>query len=313
MHRTMISIAAALVALAAGSAAATAEPTQPGAALQALAARDPVLAGRLAAQRAMLRALSAGPSAAVPATAPPTISAGKILTPTVSVLRSPATPLIRFTYSAPGALALIGYTFQSPAGTFYTVGYAPELPVDTGGTIEVEDAVLPMSLYSEPGTWTLLDVVIDDDLGQITLYSGAQLSAILPSTTIGVTNSNRPDVVAPTASAGSILTPTVSAGSSTPYFEAKLTVADNVSGVDIADVGLQGPGGIIAGASGQPSSPILSGSLIAGLNMSAYAGSLGTWTITSLDVCDIAGNCLLDTSPADIKALFGTVTFTVTR
>ncbi len=60
--------------------------------------------------------------------------------------------------------------------------------------------------------------------------------------------------------------------------------------------------------------PLLHGTITDGLNF-AYVPDppTGTWTIFDYWVCDVAKNCLVDETPSDIQALFGTTTFTVTQ
>jgi hypothetical protein len=102
-----------------------------------------------------------------------------------------------------------------------------------------------MRLYAEPGTWSITKIYISDFAGYTTYSSGSKLLAVIARRTIDVINNGSPDFIRPTVSFGKLLTPKVSLSSPAPYFEAKLTVADDLSGVDSVLVSLQGPGGFL--------------------------------------------------------------------
>ena len=270
----------------------------------------------LAAAMAVL-AQSAAAQDAGPATGPPRIVSGLLLTPNVDVRRAPAAPAIKFRYAAPAALASIGTLFESPFGQTYIETFNDTAPIDKFGSIVVRASSTPMSLYARPGVWLINQVTITDFAGKHTTYSGSQLATIFSTgqININVINNGTPDTKLPIISAGKLLTPKVSLGSAVPYFLAQLTVADDLSGVGSAFVFLSGPNaGPSVTARVFPSAPITaSGTIVAGADMSGLGADVGTWTIVAYEVCDVATNCLFDSTPAHIGKLFGTTKFQLTK
>lgn len=110
-----------------------------------------------------------------------------------------------------------------------------------------------------------------------------------------------------------MLTPTVSASAPNAAFVATLTTADNKggSGVVLPLAFILPPGaGNLQYSTSFLSAPVARGTVPA----ITYFGSgapTGTWRIGGYGVCDAAGNCLIDTSGADVQNLLGTLTFTV--
>jgi hypothetical protein len=248
---------------------------------------------------------------ASPAAALPKIISAQILTPNVNVQQAPATPAISIKYFAPGALFCLIATLQSPFGQRYGEYYGDEVPVNTSGTITVQTAIYPMTLYTGPGAWNVTNLYIEDYKGNYNLYTGRDLAKTLPHPTIKIVNNSKPDLLPPTVSSGKILTPKVSVSSSTPYFEVQLRVADNLSGVYSFTLFLECQGGHTSTeAFAYAPSPILKGTITGGVDMSSFGSALGTWTIAGGEICDLAGNCRLFT---DIKKPFGTTTFKLTK
>jgi len=260
----------------------------------------------------LLRRPAASTAAALLRAARPKIIAAKILTPTVNVQKAPAAPAIRFTYSAPAALFSINGFIKSPFGQGYLMGYGPALPIHKSGSIVVQSG--PMNLYAEPGAWTISQLSIQDFAGRLVSYSGNELAGIISNPTFNVVNKGTPDVLPPTVSAGKLLTPRVSLSSRVPFFGARLTVADDLSGVSGIFINLAGPrSNLSVLASGSPPSPVINGDIITGADMSRFRADVGIWTITVVQICDVATNCVFDTTPASIKKLFGTTTFKLTE
>jgi hypothetical protein len=253
-----------------------------------------------------------------PTTAPVIVS-GKILTPTLNVTVAPAAPEISVKFqTGPAGLAyIVAYYYSDTSGQLrYATYYAPgdfDAPSPAKGRLKIEQPIYgALGLYSAAGSWTLEQLTIADAAGNSTVYTGSQLASLFPSLNITVTNSGTPDTQKPVVTAGKILTPTVKLSSAYPSFRAKLTVSDNLSGVANVCVYVQEPG--TGGGfcdDGTPPSPLLSGTVDGDTILKG--DPTGTWTIFGYQVCDVAGNCVFDDSAADVQALFGTTTFTVTR
>lgn len=250
----------------------------------------------------------------------PQITAGKVLTPKLNAAKQPAAPEYSVTFkTGPAGLSFISAYFDSPGGTqslevSYSTSSNP-LPV-TSGTLKIRQ---PGNSYGEgmfnpysiPGSWVLEYLYIYDRASHQTSYDQTQIAALFPSATIALTNNGKPDGVAPVISAGKILTPTVKLSSTYPYFRTQLTVSDNLSGVNSVAVWVRAPGSsdIMSGYN-QPPAPLKSGK-VGVANTLGASPKTGTWTIAEVDVCDVARNCLYDSSASDIQGLFGTTTFKV--
>lgn len=252
-----------------------------------------------------------------PTTTTPTIVSGKILTPTLNVIMAPAAPQISVKFqTGPAGLSYIEayYVSDSSGQVRYATYYAPgdvDAPSPTKGTLKIEQAVGgALGLYSAAGSWTLETLTIQDAAGNYAAYSGSALASLFPSLNFTVTNSGTPDTQNPVINAGKILTPTVKLSSAHPSFRTSLTVSDNLSGVASVCVFVQEPG---SGGGfcddGTPPSPLLSGTVQGDTILKG--DPTGTWTIYGYQICDVAGNCVFDTSASDIQALFGTTTFAV--
>lgn len=254
-----------------------------------------------------------------PTTTAPVIVSGKILTPALNVTTAPAAPQISVKFeTGPAGLSYIQAYFVSDTSgqVRYATYYAPgdvDAPSPTKGTLKIEQPVGgALSLYSAAGSWTLASLTIQDAAGNYTSYSGSDLASLFPGLNITVANSGTPDTQNPVITAGKILTPTVKLSSAYPSFRTQLTVSDNLSGVASVCVYVQEPG---SGGGfcddGTPPSPLLSGTVQGDTILKGDPP--GTWTIFGYQICDVAGNCVFDTSPSDMQALFGTTTFTVTN
>ena len=168
-------------------------------------------------------------------------------------------------------------------------------------------------LYAQPGAWTITGLQLMSKDGNSTNYFGSELTALFPGIVLTVVNSGTPDVTPPTFGKGKILTPTVSIGGSSPYFAARMAVADDLSGVANVLVVALAPGGNFPAvfASANVPLPIQHGHVIPYAMLPANAAT-GTYTIDSFGVCDAAGNCAGGSGAAAVKAEFGATTFQVT-
>lgn len=255
-------------------------------------------------------------AARMPDDQPPAIVSGKILSSPLDVTKAPASPKVRIKYTSPGYLEQAYFEFVSPSGYqyYYTdafFGY----PSSKGGSITFQEGYASLGLYSQAGPWTLNSAFLGDYDGTYAQYGSAQLAALFPSVTMNVVNHGAPDGVAPTISAGKVLTPKVKLNAKLPVFKADMTVADKISGVTTLYLLLEPPSDEeYFEAEGNIPAPVLQGTITTGIDFSYYEGvPTGTWTIYAYYICDAANICLEDESSADIQSLFGTTTFTVTN
>jgi hypothetical protein len=267
------------------------------------------------------------PAAPASLPAPPSIISGKILTPSINVQKAPGTPKIQIHYASPGYLYSVVIGFAPSFGyQWFTTYYQAIFPESTGGVATLENGYqsgfynftfsLP-SLYAAAGPWHIYSIAITDWQGQVVTYTGDQLASLFPSLILNVVNNGASDSVPPTISAGKLLTPTVQLSSANPVFEAQLAAKDNLSGVaqDYTGMTLVTPDGTSFYYTGSNATePLLSGTVTTGIDFAVQnnAPPTGTWTIGGYVACDVVHNCTPDTSPEDIKALFGTTTFNVT-
>jgi hypothetical protein len=312
---SLCGLVGALAALPAGGVKAEEPGARPGfAGLADVQRRPHSVAMAQARDRAAARALALARGAS-PRLGAPEILSGKIESVVLNVAKAPAVPAFSITYKAPGAIDTISFGFFSPNGQYYSGIFYFYAPSERAGTLVVSEPDYQLSLYAEPGVWTLAYVDIVDYDGSAAFYTTAELAALFPTPTMRVINPVAPDVVAPTALSAKILTPKVSAGGAFPWFEAVVVASDNLSGFDYIDLLLREPNGDVGyPASAYSSAPARRGAIVVGENLSdTTASGLGTWTITGYQACDLADNCVTDTNAADVKKLFGTVTFEVTK
>jgi hypothetical protein len=249
----------------------------------------------------------------------PVILSGKITPASVDVAKAPGQESIAVKYKAPEGLNSILATFCTTTEAtqcIQTGGYAYGAANATSGsaTFESFDESFggALNLYSAPGTWTLTDVQIYDQAGDLTDYSTpSELGALFPALTFSVTNKGTPDTVPPVVTAGEILTPTMDDIAGQLYFSAQLTATDNLSGASYATITLQPPEGSPIPLYGFTSAPLKSGTIQIAELFVADVSSTQTWAIAAYSVCDVANNCKTDTNPSDILALFGTNTVQV--
>jgi hypothetical protein len=244
---------------------------------------------------------------------PPAITAGAVLSGTITVGKPTPMPSLQISYTAgkPG-FAGASFTFTSPNGAeSFTASYA-DLSYSRGATVTF-NSPLTAQYYLQPGKWVMSSAYITDYAYNYTEYTQAQLAQIFATPYLTVINKGPVDITPPVITAGQILTPTVSLSSPDPTFEATLTGTDDVSGVAAAFVIIEAPGGSFGQVNYVPVAiPSLSGTFNAYSGL--YAGQpTGTWSITGYELCDIAGNCFSDSNAADVQSLFGTSSFTVTN
>jgi len=243
---------------------------------------------------------------------PPSITGGTIVSTTLTVGQPTSIPTVQVSYRT-GAAGLGGLelVFTSPDGNeSLAVSYAPH-GLSTRATVTVaQPSNVPY--YTQPGQWPLVAAYIEDYSGNFVSYTQAQLATLFPSPMFTVVNNGPVDITPPVVTSGQILTPSVSLSSPVPVFAASLTGSDDVSGMYVPYVGILAPGASFSLVD-QVTMPF---PLLAGTGTAystVFAGDpTGTWSISFYELCDVAGNCFFDQSPADIQTLFGTTTFQVT-
>ncbi len=251
----------------------------------------------------------------------PSLTAGKILTPTVDVSKAPGVAAAQLTVDAGTVgIAYVGVGTTDPTGqrNFQNAGTAalpPFLPQPQSNTIDMQIAFgfggLSGNLYVTPGTYRIYIAFVVSRDGTTIFYQGNQLTSLFNQVTYTVTNPGTPDTAPPKVGRGAILTPVISLSKPSPYFAARLTVADTLSGVSLASLGISNGGGTTYFPQSNFSYPSRRGTADIVLDASPF--TVGTYTITSVTVCDVASNCLYKTAPADIQAIFPKTTFQVTQ
>ena len=250
----------------------------------------------------------------------PSITMGTLLTPAVNVQVAPAQVelSVSIDQGTIGASSILA-SMTSPSGTTLQTGfiqvpvYPPTRKIKVPFQLASPFGNGGLTLYSEPGTWTITSVTLLTNDNQFVSYSGSQLAALFDNQlTVAVTNNGTPDTKPPVYGRGKILTPTVSLSASLPIFAVNLAVRDDISGVSAVYVGYQPPSGNPGGTSSVISAPLKAGK-VDSYAMLAAGSPVGTYTLTSLSVCDYAGNCVTDSSTSDLVKIFGASTFQVTN
>ncbi len=250
----------------------------------------------------------------------PSIVAGQVMTPVVNVQVAPGQVELNVTVEqgSVGAQAILA-SITSPSGRTISTGFVPVPGYPATQKIKVPFLVEGpffnggLTLYSEPGTWTISDVGLLTNDGQFVGYSGSQLAALFKNhVSVSVANAGTPDFTPPTYGHGTILTPTVSLSAASPVFAVSLSVKDDISGVASVFIGFQPPSGNPGGGGSAISAPVLAGKVESFATLSSTSPT-GTYTLTSLSVCDYAGNCVVTASASDLAKIFGATTFQVTN
>ena len=238
----------------------------------------------------------------------PTITAGVITSALVDVTRTDAAPSIDLAID--GKANSIALLLQGPSGQFANETFQfPAFPAHTtlrgysvaGGFSFVNNA---FSLYTQPGTWSLVTIDICGPGGCSPPYVGASLSALFPSLTFTIRNPNKPDMLAPMVKKGAIETQTVSLGSGKPV-RINLIATDDVSGVAAVNITatLTGGGTQIGGEIVQFPHPSRRVEAPIAVTLDG-AIPPGTYTITGVICTDIAGNFRQYSDPGSINAIF---------
>ena len=259
----------------------------------------------------------------VPATGTePSLTGGRVLTPSVDVTKAPGVPEIQLNLNT-GTIGVsnvqVGLISPSGKHSLFSNINLPIYPPPAGKLVlktlvSSEAPVSVLGLYAEPGSWTIDLVEIFSQDGQLAFYNAAQIAVLFNGpASVDVTNPGTPDTTPPVAGHGTILTPTISLSSTQPYAAVKLVGTDNLSGVSSGGVtfSLAGNPAAIFSVSGQFDAPPRKGTLTLSYLLPPSL-TTGVYNITSYDLCDYANNCLSDSTPAGIAAHFDKTTITVT-
>jgi len=253
---------------------------------------------------------AAGHSAA--ATAAPTITSGAVTAATLTAGEGGQYPTIKFAYKAAAGLSAVSFVFLSPNKQTYNSADYYEPSYATGGTISFA-SIAQLSPWSAPGTWTLTAVKITDLAGNSTVYSGSQVQSLFKARTYTVANTGLADQVPPHIVRGSLPSNTVSLSAAYPLLVASITAADAGSGIWLAYVLIQQPGQSYSFYEQVPVPlPVARGAINADTVFASF-DTPGTYNIVGYGVCDFAQNCTVGSTPAEVTALFGTDTFTLTQ
>jgi hypothetical protein len=310
MARIIQAAVLAAIVSTSGLSPAQAEPVRhliiaPGQSIQ-----DAILLSRINASNRTLKHHAQTPDAA---SEDPTISAGAVVKGTLVVGQATSIPALKFTYqAATNGLNSVSFTFTSPNGAdslSYT--YNPRAYAKGGTVVFTPDSHAPF--YTQPGKWMLTSAIIVDNQYNYTQYTQAQLAAMFTAPYVTVVNSGPVDITPPVVTAGEILTPKVSLSSVLPIFRASLTGTDDVSGIAFGLVIITAPGSSFGQVDLVPAPYVKTAETVISYAPFYPGQPAGTWSITGYEICDIAQNCLTDTSATDIQNLFGTTTFTVTK
>lgn len=247
------------------------------------------------------------------ATAPPRLTGGNVTASTITAGKAGEFPSLRvaFATDTPG-LSSILLTFASPNGeTFYGGGYGT-FGYEQSGDVSFA-IVTPISLYAAPGQWTLVNATVFDNAGNSTSYGSFQLAALFKNLSFTVVNPGPVASAPPRILAGHLLNTTVSLSTTLPELLATLQVKDGQGpGVYQDYVIIQPPGATYQFYSFLPNPKPVRGGTLQANSIFGPNSPTGTWTITGYGSCDFANNCSGSMRDADVVALFGTDSFTVT-
>jgi hypothetical protein len=246
----------------------------------------------------------------------PVITKISIVPPTViNVAAAPGQLKIAVTYTVgPSGLDSISYQFSSASTSQSFFGNAAFGDVAPGsGTVYL----LPLNasfdigdgynggfnLYSAPGLWSLYQIYITDVANHCAYYAGSALNAFAPLPTVNVVNKGSPDTKQPTISAAKILTPTVTRSAAYPFVRLDMAVADDVSGVLNVAAYFRNASDDYIFANSDSVAPVHKGMMVVGERL-ASSTPTGTYTVTYVEVCNVAGACYSVSDENQLKKLF---------
>ena len=252
----------------------------------------------------------------------PSLVAGSIVGPTTfNVARVPNAPAINIQATDAVGIDYVYISALSPSGGQYLRWYYRPPVQPTTLSLTLQDP-LPsignqgngggLSLYSEPGTWSVNYVYLTGPGGGSS-YSGSALTAKFPNNTFTVVNTVAPDTTPPAISLATLLKKTVSLAKASPVQLARYYVNDSGSGVYYNAIYLKGPDGSSYAFGTKLPAPITFGPTLNNVYLSNGL-PLGQWSVYGIQSTDTAGNTFSEFDPARISTLFGgKTTFTLTN
>jgi hypothetical protein len=229
------------------------------------------------------------PSWAQVDTTPPVLTGFTFSPMAVNTTTSPAA--VTMTAQVTDNLSGVKYAqawFTSPFGTQGMVFSGSLISgTDLNGTWQVQ---MSIPANSEPGAWTVTQLAVIDNVGNLKWYYASDLHALGFPTTLQVVTTN-PDTSPPVLTGFTFSPMAVNTTTSPAAVTMTAQVTDNLSGVKYAQAWFTSP----SGTQGM----VFSGSLISGtdlngtwqVQMSIPANSEpGSWTVTQLAVIDNVGN-----------------------
>ncbi len=232
---------------------------------------------------------------------------GELLPPlTIDVGRLPAAMRVKLAFQTDvSGLSSAWLTFRSPSGQQEKlIAYRTQAEPESG-TIVI-GYPQRFGFYSEPGTWTLDDVQLDNNADCSYGWGGDAIPGFA-NRSFEVINTHQPDFARPNIVKGTIRTGIVHRSAPHPVARIKLDVADDLSGVSYAGVCLSNIDPLAGGGGECFQTP--SGQR-PGLNTSLLAAERfweglpdGTYRVYAAFICDVGGSCK-DYYDAAAAALF---------
>lgn len=218
----------------------------------------------------------------IPDTTPPVLTALSFSPAAINTGAGPATVTVNFsaTDDISGTISFSA-AFISPSGQQMVQNYIEGIP----RLAWTSSITLTFPQYSENGTWTMYQIGLDDNVGNLTLLRAPQLTG-LPNQ---ITVTGQQDLAAPTLTALTLTPTTINTALAPATVDANISVSDNQSGISIIWLNFRNPsdtGGFSIPKQINP--PQTSWSEVIHVTFPQFSPT-GTWTL-SVDLNDAAGN-----------------------
>ncbi len=218
----------------------------------------------------------------------PSLDGFTVLTPSVNAVNGDA--ILSFQVDSSDDIAGINsvvITLASPGGVnIEAVGtFSDTTPTDL--LVQIDTSTL--SGFAEQGAWTITSLLLTDAAGNTAQYAD-QLAGLGYDTSVSVTNTGG-DGVKPTSQGFTILTPEVFPAGGNARMSFMVSALDDVAGIEKIRIDLQGPNGQYLAAWGYffDTTPLYASDQINTAVLSTLLQE-GAWTITEVEIYDVAGN-----------------------